>query len=272
VFAVDKRWYLDVNRLARNTSWAHGFMTAYVERVLAPVGAGLLVLAALVLAAWWSARRAPEHMAAVVWCAVGAVVALGVAQVLVQVLARLRPYEVLRHVEVLVPRAQAHSYALPNSHAAIAGAVVCGLLLARRWRLAIVALVATVLLLFGSVYVGANYPSDVAAGAGLGAVVEVALWPLGSWLLGPVVASFAGGPFEWLVASSAPAPRPGRQLVINPHAPKLPDARAMDALRVATEAARHAPATSPPGRTSPIRTKVIKTGGRPEGSSADEAS
>ena len=268
---MDKNWYLDVNRLARLTSWAHGFMTAYVERALAPVGAGLLVLAALVLAAWLSARRAPEHMAAVVWCAVGAMVALGLAQVLVQLLARLRPYEVLRHVEVLIPRGPAHSYALPNSHAAIAGAVVCGLVLARRWRLTIVALVATLLLLFASVYVGANYPSDVVAGAGLGAVVEIALWPLGSWVLGPVVASLAGGPFEWVVASNAPAHQPSRQLVINPRAPKLPDARAMDALRVATEAARRAPAPRPPGPTSSIRTTVIKAGGRPGGSSADEA-
>jgi undecaprenyl-diphosphatase len=270
---VDKRWYLDVNRLARRTSWAHGFMTAYVERVLAPVGVGLLVLAALVLAGWWSSRRDPEHMAAVVWCAVGALVALGLSQVLLPVLARPRPYQVLHHVELLVPRAAAHSYALPNSHAAMAGAILCGLVLARRWRLATVALLATLLLAFGGVYVGAYYPSDVAVGVGLGAVVEIALWPLGSWLLGPVVASLAGGPFDWLVVSSAPSRKPARSLALQRPSTRLPNAKAMDALRTATEAARHAPSSAPPGSgssTGSVRTTVIRTGGQPPSPGPDE--
>lgn len=267
---MDKRWYLDVNRLARSTSWAHGPVTAYVERALAPVGVGLLLLAALVLAGWWSARRAPGHMAAIVWCAVGALVALGLSQVLLPVLAQPRPYRVLHHVEVLVPRAAAHSYALPNSHAAIAGAVVCGLLLARRWRLATAALLATLLLLVGCVYVGASYPSDVAVGAGLGAVVEVALWPLGSWLLAPVVASLAEGPFDWLVVSRAPARKPTRASVVQRPSTRLPNAKAMDALRTATEAARHASSAPDPSSTSSIQTNVIRTGGRPPSSGPDE--
>jgi len=262
---VDKSWYLDVNRLARDTAWAHSVVTAYVERVVPPVGAGLFVLAALVLAGWLSARRDPDYMPAVLWSAVGALVSFGVAEVLVQVLARPRPYQVLRHVEVLVPRAAPGSYALPNSQAAIAGAIVCGLLLARRWRLAGLALLATLLLLLGGVYVGANYPSDMVAGAGLGAGAELVLWPLGAWLLGPVVASVAGGPFNWLVVSSAPARKPGRQLTVPRATTRMPNARAMDALRVATEAARTAPATpepDPPSPTSGVRTTVIRTGVR----------
>jgi membrane-associated phospholipid phosphatase len=270
VFAVDKRWYRDVNRLARRTSWAHGTVTAYVERALAPVGAGLLLLVALVLAGWWSARRAPGHVAAIVWCAVGALVALGLSEALVPVLAQPRPYQVLHHVELLVPRAAAHSYALPNGHAAIAAAIVCGLVLARRWRLATAALLATLLLLVGCVYVGASYPSDVAVGAGLGAAVEVALWPLGSWLLGPVVASVAEGPFEWLVASSAPGRKPTRASVVQRPSTRMPNARAMDALRTATEAARHTPSVPPRSATSSIRTTVIRTDGRPPGSGPDE--
>lgn len=267
---MDKRWYLDVNRFARNTAWAHATMTAYVERVLAPIGVGLLVLAALVLAGWWSARREPDRMAAVVWSGVGALVAFGLAEVLAQVLAKPRPYQLLHHVEVLVPRASAHSYALPNGHAAIAGAVLCGLLLAQRWRLAALAFLATLLLLFGGVYVGSDYPSDMAAGAGLGVVVELVLWPLGSWLLGPVVASIAEGALGWVVVSKAAPRRPARLLVLQRHGPtRLPTAKAMDALRVATEAARHAPSAPPPSSATSIRTTVIKTGGGPPGTDQD---
>lgn len=267
---MDKRWYLDVNRLARSTSWAHGAVTAYVERALAPVGVGLLLLAALVVVGWWSARRAPGHMAAIVWCAVGALVALGLCQVLVPVLAQPRPYQALHHVELLVPRAAAHSYALPNSRAAIAGAIVFGLVLARRWRLATGAFLAALLLLFGCVYVGASYPSDVAVGAGLGAAVEVALWPLGSWLLVPVVASLAEGPFDWLVVSSAPARKPTRALVVQRPSTRLPNAKAMEALRTATEAARHAPFPPAPGSTSSTRTTIIRTGVHRPSSGPDE--
>ena len=37
-------------------------------------------------------------MAAIVWCAVGALMALGLSQVLVPVLAQPRPYQALHHV------------------------------------------------------------------------------------------------------------------------------------------------------------------------------
>ncbi|HTV12934.1 MAG TPA: phosphatase PAP2 family protein [Acidimicrobiales bacterium] len=267
---MDKQWYMDVNRFARNTSWAHGFMTAYYQRAVSPVGAGLLVLAGLIALAWWSARRQPQRLAAVVWSALAAVVSFGLAQILLQVLARPRPYQVLSHVEVLVPRGSARSYAMPNSHAVIAGAVVCGLLLAWRWRLALVAFVATLLLLFSGVYVGSNYPSDVAAGAGFGAVVALVLWPLGSWLLAPVIESIAAGPFGWLAVSRV-AKRPSRPLLLHGSATKLPTAKAMDALRLATEAARHAPPAEAPAPTTTaasIRTTAVRTAERPDGSSA----
>ena len=134
---MDQRWYLDVNQFAKATPWAHGFMTAYYQRLLAPVGAGLLFLALLVVVGWWSARRHPEHEAAVIWTVLGALAALGLSQALARAVARPRPYQVLKGIEVLVPRVS--GYGLPSGRAAVAGAVVCGLLLAGRWRLALVA-------------------------------------------------------------------------------------------------------------------------------------
>ena len=260
--ALDRSWYLYVNRFARSTPWGHGFMVAYDHRVLAPLGAGLLVLSVIVVAAWWSTRRQPEHMAAAAWTVIGATVALGLNQGLVEALARPRPYHAIAHVLVLVP---APGYSLPDGHAAIAGAVVCGLALGRRRRLVPLALLVGLLLAFGSVYVGSDYPSDVLAGAGLGAVVELVGWPLASMLLAPAIASLSSSRAGVLVAFRPLRRGPARELVIRRASPKSPDARAMEALRVATQAARQAspgsvagapdaPVLRAPAWTSRVRT------------------
>jgi membrane-associated phospholipid phosphatase len=235
-FAVDKRWYLDVNQYAKTTPWAHGFMTAYYERFLYPVGGGILFLALLVVIGWWTARRHPEHEAAIIWTALGALLALGLSQALAQALARPRPYEVLKGVEVLVPRVS--GFGLPNGRAAMAGAVVCGLLLAGRWRLALVALLAGLLLIFAGVYVGVDYPSAMAGGAVFGAAVVLALWPLVAWLLAGAVAWVGSGPFGRIFAVRGSMKRPATQWAPERPSRRLPDAKAMDALRTASEAAR----------------------------------
>jgi membrane-associated phospholipid phosphatase len=241
---VDKRWYLDVNQFAKATPWAHSFMTAYYQRLFSPVGVGLLVLALLVLLGWWSARRHPEHEAAVLWTAVGAVVALGLSQAVARALARPRPYQTLKGVEVLVPRVS--SFGLPNGRAAMAGAVLCGLLLAGRWRLALVALLPGLLLVFAGVYVGIDYPSAVAAGGVFGALVVLVLWPLVAWLLAALVAWVGSSPFGRVVYAKGAMKRPVSQWTMERPSQRMPDAKAMEALRTASEAAR-APDYKQPG-------------------------
>lgn len=243
-------WYLDVNRLARKSHWAHGFMAAYAEKALSPVGAGLLVLAALIILAWLVARHDPDRMAGVAWVWLGALVALGVQQAVAPVLDEPRPYHALRHVELLVP---ASSAPLPDARTAMAGAVVAGLFLARRRWLGLLALLAALLLAFARVYVGADYPADVAAGLGLGAAIELALWPLSAWLLRPPLESLAGSRAGALVSAGH-----GRQKQVRqPAAPKLgqarmPNERVMDALRTASEAARRGGnSAAPNGSTQP---------------------
>ena len=237
--------YLDLNRLARRSHWAHGFMAAYAEKAASPVGAGLLVLAALLLGAWLVARHRPEGVAGALWGGLGALVALGAQQAVAPLLDEPRPYQVLHHVELLVPASGAP---LPDARTAMAGAVVTGLYLARRHWLASIALVAALLLAFARVYVGADYPADVAAGLGFGAAVELVLWPLCGWLLGRLVEGLAAGPLGVVVAGNA-VPKPSRQLP----APRLgqvgaPNARVIGALKAASEAARNAnPQANGPG-------------------------
>ena len=212
-------------------------MTSYYDRLVVPIGAGLLFLAVLVIVGWWSARRQPQHMAAVIWAFVGALAVLGLNQVLVRLLARPRPYNVLSGVEVLVPRVP--GYGTPSAHAAIAGAVVCGLLLARRWRLAGLAFVGGLLLLFADVYVGADYPSAVAGGAVFGALVVLLLWPLVSWLLVAAVDWVGESPVGGVVATRGSLKKAPTQLTLERPTTRLPNAKAMDALRAASEAARN---------------------------------
>ena len=236
-------WYLDVNRFARKSHWAHRFMADYAQKTLSPVGAGLLALAALLLIAWFVARYDPSRMASVAWGGLGAFVALGAQQALAPALDQPRPYNVLHHVELLVP---ASGSPLPDARTAMAGAVVAGLFLARRRWLAMLALLLALFLAFARVYVGADYPADVAAGLGFGAAVEVVLWPLCVWLMRPLLESFAGSSFGFLVSAGRVAPRPSR-----PQAPaklgqaRMPNARVMDALRAASEAARNANHATP---------------------------
>ncbi len=273
VAVLDTTWYLDLNRLARHTAWAHRAVAGYVGSLLSPVGGALLALAGVVVLGWLSARRSrPDQVATVVWAAVGGMVALGLDVVLAQVLATQRPYQALSGVEVLVPRSTSLG-AMPNSHAALAGGVVAGLYLARRWWLGTLALVLALLLGLGLVYVGADYPSDALAGLAFGAVCEVVLWPLGAWLIVPLVESLASGPLAFTVASRAALPaaqRAGRRrahpLAVG-QADGLPSARAMEALRAATEAARHVPGgagTAAPG-PHPGNVRLRRPGGTDQG-------
>lgn len=233
---LDSRWYLDINRFARSTSWAHGAMTSYFERVAYPLGVGVLVVAFLVVLSWLSARRSTEHVAAVIWAAMGAAAAYGLALVLDSALAQARPYDTVKHVEVLVARSQ--SYAFPDARTAVCGAVVCGLVLARRWWWLLWAVLAGLLDCFAGVYVGADYPSDVAGGAVFGAAVVLLAWPVASPVLSRLVAALAAGPLDFVIESSRPAPA-RRPAVAVPGGPvKLLNSKAIDALRTASEAAR----------------------------------
>ena len=243
--------YLDLNRLARRSQWAHGFMAAYAEKGLSPVGVGLLVLAVLLLGGWLVARHRPEGVTGALWGGLGALVALGAQQLVAPALDEARPYRVLRHVELLVPASGAP---LPDARTAMAGAVVTGLYLARRHGLASIALVAALLLAFARVYVGADYPADVAAGLGFGVAVELVLWPLGGWLLGRLVEGLAAGPLGVVVAAGNGAPKPSRRVpALRLSQVGAPNARVIDALKTASEAARNAnyPQANSPSRQEP---------------------
>jgi len=195
---LDARLFRAINHFADRTSWAHGTIAAYAK-------AGIVVFAALLLAGWWTARSAdgPDQMARVLWAGAGALVALGVNQVVGGLVDRARPYETLADVHVLIARTTDFSF--PSDHAVTVGAVATGLFLANR-RLGVLTGVLALLMAAARVYVGAHYPGDVVAGLLLGAVVVAVGGLAGIPLLRATVQLVARSPLRPLI--SAPEPEP----------------------------------------------------------------
>jgi membrane-associated phospholipid phosphatase len=162
VFDDHQYGFRAVNDFARATPWLHGFMRDYAQF-------GVVLFAALMLWAWWTARgHTTSEIAASLWAPAGMLLALGLNQPVVNWNHEARPYTELPHVLLLVGRSSDYSY--PSDHAVMAGAVAAGIFLADR-RLGIVAGLAALLMAFARVYVGAHYPADVVAGLLFGSVV-----------------------------------------------------------------------------------------------------
>lgn len=155
--------FRQVNDFARATGWLHAPVRLWAEY-------GVVLFALLLLAGWWRARATadPLRVSAALWAPVGMLLAIGVNQPIGNAIAERRPYDVLHHVLVLVPRSPDFSF--PSDHAVMAGAVAAGLWWVDR-RLGVVAGLAAVAMAFARVYVGAHYPLDVVAGLALGALV-----------------------------------------------------------------------------------------------------
>ncbi|MFC4943839.1 phosphatase PAP2 family protein [Pseudonocardia sp. GCM10023141] len=167
----DTQLFLDINDFARATGWLHGVVSAYADY-------GIVVFAALILAAWWIARRRANTsmMAAAVWAPLGMLVALGVNQPIAALVGEPRPYEVLPDLLVLAHVTQDPSF--PSDHAVMAGAVAAGVFVLSR-RLGVLAGLAAAAMAFARVYIAAHYPQDVLAGLLLGAAVSL----VGFWLV-----------------------------------------------------------------------------------------
>lgn len=103
-----------------------------------------------------------------------AALALGIAQIIVHVWERPRPY--VAHADSAHLFIQAsHDPSFPSDHATASFAIAVSLLLRHR-RVGILAVVMAAVLSVARVAVGTHYPSDVLAGASLGSASALALW------------------------------------------------------------------------------------------------
>jgi undecaprenyl-diphosphatase len=132
----------------------------------------VVLLAALFLARGkWRSRNARHGVVA---AGLSAGVALMLAKVLSDVIARQRPFVDHPHSAHLFIK-HAADYGFPSDHASGAFAIAVALLLRHR-PAGLVALAMAVAISIGRVMVGVHYPSDVAAGALLGTACALFFW------------------------------------------------------------------------------------------------
>jgi membrane-associated phospholipid phosphatase len=189
--------FRSVNDFARATPWLHGAMHDYAKY-------GVVLFAAMLLWAWWTARSGDHQRAtaAALWAPAGALVALALNQPLGNWVREPRPYTALPHVLVLGSRSTDFSF--PSDHAVMAGAVTAGIFLANR-RLGLLAAGAALLMASARVYIGAHYPVDVLAGLAFGAVVAVVTYLAVRPLLLTFVTRLGRTPLRPLVSTREPA-------------------------------------------------------------------
>ncbi|MFV0134456.1 phosphatase PAP2 family protein [Streptomyces sp. HMX87] len=164
----DTELYRDITGLAHDTpAWVQHTAETGTE-------AGILLFAALFVAAWWRARRDSAHAFAI---AVVAPLATALAYVCSELLksgfAQERPCRAVADAAASLAACPPHGdWSFPSNHATTAGASAAGLVLVRRALVLLTAPLA-LLLAFSRVFVGVHYPHDVAAGLLLGAAVAV---------------------------------------------------------------------------------------------------
>ncbi|HVT20505.1 MAG TPA: phosphatase PAP2 family protein [Mycobacteriales bacterium] len=177
--------FVDVNDFARDTSWLHGVMSWLARD-------GVVLLAVALVVCWWIARgrRSPRQVATAVWGALGALVALAIAQPIASAVDERRPFVAMPKALLLIHHGTDPGF--PSDHATAAGAVACAVLLVS-WQLGALTALVALIIAFSRVYVGVHYPQDVLAGLGLGAAVVA----LGYFTVVPLMARIA----EWLATT-----------------------------------------------------------------------
>ena len=122
---MDGSLFQSINRFAARTDWAHGFMRFYANR-------GVVVFAVLLVGYLLARSRSDlSGVAGSLWAGGAALIALGLAQIIGNVVDRGRPYETLANVHVLVDKTTDFSF--PSDHATLVGAVAVGLFFVDRW-------------------------------------------------------------------------------------------------------------------------------------------
>jgi undecaprenyl-diphosphatase len=138
--------------------------------------------------------RTREGRHGVVAAGLSAALALAIAHVITDLVARPRPY--LSHPgEAHLFIAPSHDGSFPSDHATASFAIAVALLLRHR-KAGILALVVAAVLSLARVAVGTHYPADVVAGAALGSAAALVLWapPIRGWL--NALADWAGALYE----------------------------------------------------------------------------
>lgn len=165
MFDLDVR----LTQLANSYAGQH----AVVDQLMIWVSSlGVPLLVALVALQWWRRKDRSLVRHVLVACGLSFLFGLGLNQVILLFIHRIRPYDAgVTHL--LIPPSA--DWSLPSDHATATMAIAATFLLNRMPRVGVAFLAASLLMMFSRVYVGIHYTGDVLAGAVTGALAAFAV-------------------------------------------------------------------------------------------------
>ncbi|MCQ4084580.1 phosphatase PAP2 family protein [Streptomyces sp. RB6PN25] len=179
----------------------------WLDRTLVFLGQyGLIAgMALLVLWCWWRVARrqgesAPTAVAGVVWAVLAAVIALSLNGPISGLVQRPMPFVDNENLDVLLNVHGPTGYSFPSTRATLTMAVAVGLYMVNR-RAGLAALGLALLEGFTRVFMGVQYPTDVAGGYALGMATTLLLAPLAMMLLVPMTKAVVRSRARFLVRS-----------------------------------------------------------------------
>ncbi|BFV55705.1 phosphatase PAP2 family protein [Kitasatospora sp. CMC57] len=195
--AVDGR-SIDGGLYLRIDHWAQHLPTPVQHTVAAFSAYGLVLVAVLMLWAWWRARSADSATMARALAVPLVVILVFVADTLLKsLLAEPRPCQALDAGRTLEACPGAADWSLPSNHTVIVFAAAAALWHIER-RIGLPALLLAALMGLSRVLVGVHYPHDVALAAVLGTAAGYALTAVAGRADRLVEQARAGGLRRWL--------------------------------------------------------------------------
>lgn len=147
-----------------------------LDTVMEAVSAyGIPVLVALVALQWWRRQDCAHTRHVLVAAGCSFLLGLGLNQLVLLFVHRLRPYDASVSHLLIPPSAD---WSFPSDHATAAMAIAATFLLHRMPREGAAFLAAALLMMFSRVYVGIHYAGDVLGGALTGLAAAVVVWKL----------------------------------------------------------------------------------------------
>ncbi|WP_028749208.1 phosphatase PAP2 family protein [Rhizobium mesoamericanum] len=148
---------------ATTTAWINSLAgNPIVDRLMILISAyGVPLLIALVAVQWWVRERRTETRHALVAAGLTFLVGLGLNQIILLFVSRVRPYDTGVST-LLINRSNDPSF--PSDHATAVFAIVAAFALQRMPGRSLFFLLAAILVAFSRVYIGTHYLSDVMGG------------------------------------------------------------------------------------------------------------